>query len=72
LIEKGGRNLRHLSMHGVLSPGEYRSLQSFYAWWLILKMTFMLTQAVQQRFKADARSTEADATGTHSAEAPPP
>jgi hypothetical protein len=48
-IEKGGPNLRRLSMHGVMSPSEYRSLQSFYAWWLMLKMIFLLTPAVQQR-----------------------
>jgi Domain of unknown function (DUF4209) len=63
LIEKGGPNLRHLSMHGVLSPGEYRSLQSFYAWWLMLKMTFLLPPAVQQRLTADRQSREADAAG---------
>jgi hypothetical protein len=61
LIEKGGPNLRHLSMHGVLAAGDYRSLQSFYAWWLMLKMTFLLTRAAQQRLAADQRTQPAAA-----------
>jgi hypothetical protein len=71
LIEKGGPNLRHLSMHGVMSPGEYRSLQSFYAWWLMLKMTFLLTPAVQQRLAAPGQNTEEDSTKQHPVEAGP-
>lgn len=58
LIEKGGPNLRHLSMHGVMSPEEYRSLHSFYAWWIILKMTFMLTPDVQRRLAPDGHQQE--------------
>jgi len=71
LIEKGGPNLRHLSMHGVMSPGEYRSLQSFYAWRLMLKMTFLLTPAVQQRLAATGQNTEEDPTEQHPVEAGP-
>jgi len=58
LIEKGGPNLRHLSMHGVLAAGDYRSLQSFYAWWLMLKMTFLLTPATQQWLTGERQRAE--------------
>jgi Domain of unknown function (DUF4209) len=63
LIEKGGPNLRHLSLHGVLAAGEFRSLQCFYAWWLILKMAFVLAPAFPERLAAERATEETEAKG---------
>jgi hypothetical protein len=69
LIEKGGPNLRHLSMHGVLSPAAFQSLPAFYAWWLFLKITFLLTPVIRQRLAAE-QAKRAGAEPAPSADGP--
>jgi len=39
LIEKGGPNLRNLLAHGLLDAPNCYSVEAFYTWWLVLKMT---------------------------------
>ena len=38
LVEKLGANLRNKMAHGLMSQGEFYSVQAAYLWWLILKV----------------------------------
>jgi len=57
LIEKGGPNLRNLLAHGLLDASNCYSVEGFYTWWLVLKMTLATSPAIRQA--ADA-PTDAD------------
>ena len=44
-----GPNLRSEVAHGLLASGDGNSVESFYAWWLLLKLVFSHFMAAQVR-----------------------
>ena len=61
LIEKGGPNLRNLLAHGLLDASNCYSVEGFYTWWLVLKMTLATSPAIRQA--ADAPTDTDGAPG---------
>jgi hypothetical protein len=63
LIEKGGPNLRNLLAHGLLDAPNCYSVEGFYTWWLVLKMTLATKVTVREalcaRSDADSAPTAA-------------
>ena len=56
-IEKGGPILRTLLAHGFLDTPSCYSIEGFYTWWLVLKMTLATSPAIRQALE----TTEPDA-----------
>ena len=38
LVERRGANLRNRLMHGLMSPGQFESVEALYCWWSVLRL----------------------------------